>query len=131
MLEQSLWGYKVSQYLIDKLNQLKDQLTKWPDELCTDKDGKTLDPDRSFKIIEADLRETLNKVIMLPENERSKLSDVIESFKQAMEMRQTEAEENLKQLKERAFLNQETSKALKAYGKAYERKNISEAGGID
>ncbi|CAO5681724.1 MAG: hypothetical protein HEEMFOPI_00597 [Holosporales bacterium] len=114
----------MSQSLIQKLNDIKAQLIKWPDDTFYDAHGKELNSDDAFKVIEADLREVLSKIVVLPEEERHLLKDTIEDFKNTMAQRQDEAEKNLKELREKITLNKDTSKAMRAYGKAFKRQEI-------
>ncbi|MBP9753270.1 MAG: hypothetical protein KBD31_05670 [Proteobacteria bacterium] len=115
----------MSHPLIQKLNDIKEQLIKWPDDTFFDAHGKQLNSDDAFKVIESDLREVLNKIIVLPDEERSLLKDTIEEFKNTMAKRQEEAEKNLKELREKIALNKDTTKAMRAYGKAFKRQELA------
>jgi hypothetical protein len=104
--------------ITDRLLQIKDQLIEWPNGTYADKRGQAINSDQAFKIIEEDLRQILDKILKLPEEERHALRHVIDDFRVSMAERQKEAEENLTRAQEQIALNKGTTKAMKAYGKA-------------
>ena len=108
----------MTQSITDRLLQIKDQLIEWPNGTYADKRGQAINSDQAFKIIEEDLRQILDKILKLPEEERYALRHVIDDFRISMAERQKEAEENLTRAQEQIVLNKGTTKAMKAYGKA-------------
>lgn len=115
----------MTQSIIDRLVNIKEELIKWPDGHYKNGQGHPIDPDAGFKIIEADLRQILDKILALPEDERKSLKEVIEDFKNTMAERQHAAEENFKVAREKIIVNQGVAKATKAYGKAIKRQTLS------
>lgn len=116
----------MTQSITDRLLKIKDQLIEWPNGTYADKRGQIINADQAFKIIEEDLRQILDKILKLPEEERHTLKYVIDDFRVSMAERQREAEENLKKAQEQIALNRGTTKAMKAYGKSTQNSSSSD-----
>ena len=114
----------MTQSIIDQLLKIKGQLIEWPKGSYQNKNGESITPDDAFKLIEADLRVILDKILQLPDEEKKSLRHIIDDFRNTMMERQKEAEENLKKAKEQVALNKGTAKAIKAYGKSISRSEL-------
>lgn len=97
--------------IMQELELVKAKLT----EVTADK-GIETDSDATFVNIEAKLRELIDVILKLPEDERAALKSTVEDFKTFVEGRQQEAEEAITTFKEKLATSQSSKSAMKAYG---------------
>lgn len=107
----------MTQSIIDQLLKIKEQLIEWPKSSYQNKNDRNITSDDAFKLIEADLRIILDKILLLSDEEKKSLRRIIDDFRNIMMEKQRESEENIIKPKEQVDFNKSTPKAMKTYGK--------------
>ncbi|MDP2193633.1 MAG: hypothetical protein Q8K36_03830 [Alphaproteobacteria bacterium] len=107
------------QSIKEEIIHIKNILSKWPDIEYITPQGKTLDSDQAFTEIESNLRQLMDKILQLPENDRIQLRDTIGDFKDMMEKRHKETEQKLEELRAQATLSKSAKNAMRAYSAPY------------
>lgn len=99
--------------LREKLLLIEDRIIGWPDNVAT----WTTEPDSdvAFGVLETELKDALDQISIMPQEERNEYKDIIANFHTKIQMHYEETERNLREMQNTVDTNFKYVKAVKAY----------------
>jgi phosphoribosylanthranilate isomerase len=99
--------------LREKLNLIQERILGWPDNVPSW--SPETDPDLAFENLEAELRQLLDQIAVLSNEERATFKQVIADFHENIQKHHIETEKRLKEMQASVDTNLQYVKAIRAY----------------